>query len=262
MKESRTRGRPIDSARAKRQQHLETLRCRRAGNKPEDTRQSESESESEDDSSASEESESDGTPTRQTARLRSQDSDVESSIASNEDLDKSDDEFVLADEELGAPVGADDIPLEFTRHAYKQTKEYFQDAVEWMVHNQLNPAFPRSSPRFRLAFSKLEDEVRGRAGSQLVSSAWTLAFRRALMARPYIEVTLFPAMEERHCDACNRSGHPASSDVKFSGKAYSLETLEPVTDEDIDGNNSDDARDRDRNGDIIPDEGARFFLGK
>lgn len=261
VKESRTRGRPANSARAKRQQHLETLRRRRAGDKIEDAEKSESESEDEDEDSESEES-----PSRKTAGLRNQnaDSDVESSIASNEDLDKSDDEFVLADEdaELGAPVGSNDIPLEFTRHAYKQTKEYFQDAVEWMVHNRLNPAFPRTSPHYKLAFAKLEDEVRGRAGSQLLSSSWNVGFRRALMARPHIEVTMFAATVEHHCDACNRSGHPASSDVKFSGKAYSLETLEPVTDEESDEENSEDSRERDRNGDILPDDGTRFLLGR
>ncbi|RJE23927.1 hypothetical protein PHISCL_03743 [Aspergillus sclerotialis] len=265
VKESRTRGRPIDSARAKRQQHLEALRRRRAGDKKEDV----AESESEDEEAGSEDSESDNNPTDKplhTARMRNQelDSDIESAVASNEDLDKSDDEFVLADDdaELGAPTGTDEIPLEFTRHAYKQTKEYFQDAIEWMVHNQLNPAFPRTSARFNFAFAKVDDEVRGRAGSQLVSSSWNVAFRRALMARPHIEVTYFPAMVEHSCDACNRSNHPASSDMKLYGKAYSLETLEPLIDEESEGEQSDYERERDREGNILPDEGTRFLLGK
>lgn len=265
VKKSRTRGRPVDSARAKRQQHLEALRRRRAGDKKEDIAESEEEEEpSESEDSDSEKSASDK-PTHK-ARLRNQDadSDVESAVASIEDLDKSDDDFVLQDDdaELGAPTGTDEIPLEFTRHAYKQIKEYFQDAVEWMVHNQLNPAFPRTSARFNFAFAKVDDEVRGRAGSQLVSSSWNLAFRRALMARPHVEVTQFPAMVEHSCDACNRSNHPASSDMKLFGKAYSLETLEPLMDEESEAEQSDDERERDREGNILPDEGTRFLLGK
>jgi hypothetical protein len=242
---------------------LETLRRRRTGNKEQSDAESESESEEE-----SQESESDHHPTKtpQTAlRRQAADSDDdESPVASDEDLDKYDDDFVLADEndELGVPTGADEIPLEFTRHAYKQTKEYFQDAVEWMVHNHLNPAFSRSSPRFKFAFSKLEDEVRGRAGSQLLSSSWNVEFRRAVMARPYVEVTSYPVIENHPCDACNRSGHPASSDVNFGGKAYSLETLEPLSGEGSDEEQPEDGKERDRDGNILPDEEKRFLIGK
>lgn len=217
----------------------------------------ESESESEDGPAES--------PVHQaTLRHQEEDSDVESMIVANEDLDKDDEEFVLADEdgELGVPTGSDDIPLEFTRHAYKQPKDYFQDAVEWMVHNQLNPAFPRTGNRFSFAFGKLENEVKGRAGSQLVSSAWNANFRRAVMARPHIEVTL-RSCDGYSCDACNRSGHPATSEVKFYGKAYSMDTLEPLVDEDSgEEQQSDDDRERDRDGNILPDEGTRYLLGK
>ena len=262
VKETRTRGRLANSARAKRQQHLETLRRRRAGDKEQGTADSDSEARSHGSESDNHSAES---PVCQ-ARLRRQamDSDDESSVASNEDLDKSDDDFVLADEnaELGAPTGSDEIPLEFTRHAYKQTKEYFQDAVEWMVHNQLNPAFPRTSPHFKFAFAKLEDEVRGRTGSQLLSSSWNAAFRRAVMARPYMEDTSYPVIEQHPCDACNRSGHPASSDVKFYGKPYSLETLEPLSEEGSDDGQPEGNGERDRDGNILPDEERRFLLGK
>lgn len=54
MKNTRTRGRLANSARSKRQQHLETLRRRRAGDKAEESRGSEAESESEDPEAASE----------------------------------------------------------------------------------------------------------------------------------------------------------------------------------------------------------------
>lgn len=259
VKRTRTRGRVAESARDKRLKHLKALRRRRAG--------------------LSEESESDSknetSPTHR-GGLRGQevDSDVESSIASDEDLDQYEDDFVLEDEntELGVPT--EEIPFEFTRHAYKQPKEYFRDVVGWMVHNRLDPAFPRSDVMYEMAFMKLEDEVKGRAGSQLISSVWNSDFRNALLARPHIEMTAFPTAFNHSCDACRRSGHPASTDMKLYGKAYSLQTLEPLGDESDESDQTrserkDDSEDdddtgveRDRDGHVLPDPEQRFYLGR
>lgn len=249
VKKTRTRGRAVESARDKRQKHLEALRRKRAGLKEESDAESEE-------------------PAESAARAEpvvgwrhpAEDSDVETSISSNEDLDRYEDDFVLEDEndQLGVPT--EEIPFEFTRHAYKQSKEYFRDVVEWMVHNKLNPAFPRSNALYKVAFNKIEDEVKGRTGSQLVSSVWNNSFRRALLARPNIEMTAYPTMEHHTCDACNRTNHPASADMKLYGKAYSLETLEPLTDESSDDERSEVERDRD--GHVLPDENTRFLLGK
>ncbi|KAE8346531.1 hypothetical protein BDV24DRAFT_65217 [Aspergillus arachidicola] len=265
VKETRTRGRLANSARAQRQQHLEALRRRRAGGKETDdersgTPKSASESEGESDDDNEDETEGESTILQPRFRQRNEDSDVESSVASDEDLDRYEDDFVLEDGTLGAPNSLPDMPFEFTRHAYKQLKDYFQDAVEWMVFNQLNPAFERSSPVYQVAFSKLEDEVKGRTGSQLISSVWNANFRNALMARPHMEVTEYPTLENHPCDACNRSGHPASSDMKLHGKAYSLETFEPLSDESSDA--EEDGQERDRNGHVLPDENTRFLLGR
>ncbi|KAL4816361.1 hypothetical protein BDW67DRAFT_162160 [Aspergillus spinulosporus] len=275
LKASRTRGNVANSARAKRQLHLEALRRRRAGKKEEDK---EDQLSPQPEASESERSDNEGegegekwAPVRQPQfrswANESESSDVESTIGANEDLDRYEDDFVLEDEDdkLGVPSGLEDMPIEFSRHAYKQLKDYFQDAVEWMVHNQLNPAFPRSDPVFKVAFDKLEAEVRGRTGSQLVSSVWNADFRRALLARPHIEVTTYPIDLCHPCDACNRSGHPASFDMKLYGKAYSLETLEPLADTESDeeqSNNEDDEQERDRDGFILPDEDTRFYLGR
>ncbi|KAJ5832137.1 hypothetical protein N7474_000448 [Penicillium riverlandense] len=266
VKKSRTRGRLAGSARDKRQKHLEALRRRRAGLKEE----SETESENETDPDESE------IPTIQQTvdirRITVDDSDVESAILSDEDLDRYEDDFVLEDEDkLGVPT--EEIPFEFTRHAYKQLKEYFRDVVEWMVHNKLNPAFPRNNAMYKVAFMKLDDEVKGRAGSQLISSVWNADFCRALMARPQIEMTAFPTALDHPCDACNRSKHPASTDMKLYGKAYSLETLEPLNDdssEDSDESKSsrdenedeDSGEERDRDGHVLPPESRRFLLGR
>lgn len=173
---------------------------------------------------------------------------------------------MLEDEnaELGVPT--EEIPFEFTRHAYKQPKEYFRDVVGWMVHNRLDPAFPRSDAMYEMAFMKLDDEVKGRAGSQLISSVWSPDFRRALLARPHIELTTFPAEFQHPCDACRRSGHPASTDMKLYGKAYSLQTLEPLgdeSDEDQSDKSEEDAGvERDRDGYVLPDQQKRFYLGR
>ncbi|EAW07662.1 uncharacterized protein ACLA_023760 [Aspergillus clavatus NRRL 1] len=269
VKESRTRGRLAHSARAQRQLHLEALRRRRAGGREVEEAEAEAEldsdsdSESSNDGNSEDESEIEAKNEIQPPVFRRVDSDVDSSIADNEDLDRYEDDFVLEDDdgELGVPSSMVDMPFEFTRHAYKQLKEYFQDAVEWMVNNQLNPAFPRSDPLYEVAFSKLEDEVKGRTGSQLLSTVWSVEFRRALLARPQIEITSYPIMDDHPCDACNRSGHPASSDIKLYGKPYSLTTLEPLSEEESD-EGEEDGVERDRDGYSLPDQERRFYLGR
>ncbi|CAL5871149.1 uncharacterized protein PFLUO_LOCUS5395 [Penicillium psychrofluorescens] len=267
VKKSRTRGRLAGSARDKRQKHLEALRRRRAGVKEESGTESENESDPD---------ESESPTTRQTAdsrRITVDDSDVESAVPSDEDLDRYEEDFVLEDDQDKLGVPTEEIPFEFTRHAYKQLKEYFRDVVEWMVHNKLNPAFPRNNAMYKVAFMKLDDEVKGRAGSQLISSVWNADFCRALLARPQIEMTAFPTALDHPCDACNRSKHPASTDMKLYGKAYSLETLEPLNDdssEDSDESKSVEDEDegegsgeeRDRDGRVLPPESRRFLLGR
>ncbi|KAJ5727823.1 hypothetical protein N7493_005643 [Penicillium malachiteum] len=285
LKTTRTRGRVTESARDKRFKTLEAIRRKRAGQK----------AESEDEEEAgSGESDEEGSPSKHGRNRDDEEEDDddddddddndededdveeeedEQPNLSNEDLDRYDDDFVLDDENtpLGVPT---DIPFEFTRHAYKKPKDYFRDVVGWMIHNRLDPAFPRSDDMYKMAFMKLEDEVKGRAGSQLISSVWNADFCYALLARPHIEITAYPTDDCHSCDACKRSGHPASSDMKLYGKPYSLETLEPLNDNEedqsresneLDSNeNSGDESDcdYDRNGRKLPDENRRFLLGR
>ncbi|KKA24893.1 hypothetical protein T310_1072 [Rasamsonia emersonii CBS 393.64] len=258
--ETRTRGRFVDSVKAKRQKHLEILRRRRAGEKV--ISSAESEENGEDDSEST--SDSDHSFVREELGQRNpfseaEDSDVELDIPANEDLDQYEKDFVLEDSEGELGVPTEEMPFEFTRHKYKPLKACFRDVVEWMVHNKLNPAFARSDEMYQSAFRKLDDEVKGRTGSQFISAVWNADFRRALLARPHIEITAFPTTANHPCDACKRSGHPASSDVKLYGKPYSLETLEPLADEEDSDN---DGLDRDRDGHVLPDEDTHFLLGR
>jgi hypothetical protein len=250
---------------------LEVLRRRRAGVKEEREEEKEEDEEESDDSDVEEikNPRSNTTPSgRGLWRHHDDDSDVESTIDPNEDLDRYEDDFVLEDEKDDLGVPTEEIPFKFTRHAYKQPRQYFQDVIGWMVQNKLNPAFPRSDAMYEMAFMKLEDEVKGRAGSQLISSIWTPAFVYSLQARPHMDVCAFPTDENHPCDACRRSGHPASADLRLKGKAYSLQTLEPLKDDDDDSDESDESKkddngqDRDRNGHVIPPETVHFYLGR
>ncbi|EED14906.1 conserved hypothetical protein [Talaromyces stipitatus ATCC 10500] len=271
VRERRTRGSAVNSARSNLQKHLETLRRRRAGEKiEEDTSEQELEEEEQEESG----------PQQQrydTARLDwglyfgvpdIVDSDDGSIIEPNDDLDADDSSFVEDDGELGVPVN---VPFEFSRHRTKSTRDCFRDVIEWMVHSKLNPAFHRDDDVYQFAFKKVSDEVVGRAGSQLMSSVWNVNFVNTLRARPHLEVTGHPTDVGRSCDACNRSGHPASSDLKFSGKPYSEETLEPLYESDSESNTDDDSDtsdensnkpDRDREGRILPSEEKHFYLGR
>lgn len=83
------------------------------------------------------------------------------------DQDEEDEDFIVDDDEddpLGVPMLS--IPLEFTHQAHKPLKDHFRDAIEWMVHNKINPAFARDDPIYEQAFRKLESECSGLAKSK------------------------------------------------------------------------------------------------
>lgn len=184
------------------------------------------------------------------------------------DGDNYDEDFVddQGSDTLGAPELAQ-IPIEFTRHAHKSLRSYFTNVVEWLVHNKLNPAFPRDDPIYTLAFQKINDEVKGYANSKLISSTWVADYVRALRARPvYTEVEDKVAGLERHCQACNRSGHQASFKISLTGKAYDTESLEALKEAD-DSNATEDSDDEtddgsvDNQGNTLPEETREYWLG-
>ncbi|OKL55889.1 hypothetical protein UA08_08941 [Talaromyces atroroseus] len=274
LREKRTRGAVVNSARSVRQKHLEMLRRRRAGEKAV-TDAAEGEGEEDEEEEYDEEKESHNNAVNAILNWArnygdhsndNRDSDADSVIEANEDLDTDDSSFIEEDGELGAPVA---VPFEFSRHRTKHTKDCFRDVIEWMVHSKLNPAFPRGDEMYQFAFRKVGDELVGRIKSQLASTVWNADFLNALRARPYLDVTAhLPSSDS--CNACNRSGHWASSDLKLSGKPYSDETLEPLYDSDSDSDEDSETqtardhrrRDIDSEGHILPSEDTHFYLGR
>ncbi|KAF3483651.1 uncharacterized protein GIQ15_02975 [Arthroderma uncinatum] len=272
----RTRGTPtVSAAKARRQQQLDLLKRRRAGGKHHEPVDASAENgDKEENSSALEDKakSSDGSDNTDDSENSSSsenpqldaDSDIGPPVL--EDLDKYEDDFIIEDDddELGVPADEVEVPFEFTRHRYKRLKDHFKDVIEWMVHNKLNPAFHRGDAVYEMAFRKVKDEVTGLAGSQFVSSVWNNDFLSALKARPRIVVLPYPITEGHPCDACNRSKHPASYDVRFDGPPYILETLEPVSPDDNSEEDESQEEDRgnvDSEGNVIPNEDTHFYLG-
>ncbi|QDS77430.1 hypothetical protein FKW77_006646 [Venturia effusa] len=144
----------------------------------------------------------------------------------------------IAEEDPDAPLGAPDIemPLWASNYSRMKGKELFKYAVEWMVQKKLNPAFKSDDEVYDLAFKKLDDEVRGLAGSKFKSSVWQRDFMVSLEGRPEVILTenegLMSEMLEEKCQACNRSGHPATFNIQFTGRPYHMSTLEPVEEDD------------------------------
>ena len=193
--------------------------------------------------------------------------------------DENDEGFIIEDEEdpLGAPSSA--LPIEFSGLQSRKPKELFKFAIEWMVQKKFNPAFQMNDDVYRLTFDKLNDEVKGLVGSKFVSAAWTPEFTRALQARPQIEDyeigSSMAGMLHNKCGACNRSGHPATWQVRFSGTPYYEETLEDVEQEDDEDEDNDDndgsddeeeygttKADHDSKGRPIPSSKKTFEVGK
>jgi hypothetical protein len=191
-----------------------------------------------------------------------------------------DEDFIVDADENETLGEMENVPLAFTSFASEKPKKLFKFAVEWFVQKKINPAFAINDEIYDLTFKKLDDEIRGLAGSKFTSSAWTPDFTTALQARPEIMVDDSPsglALRDK-CDACNRSGHPATFLIRFLNKPYDKETLEEVTsrndgDSDDEDSNSDSdsdsqspnhkrAVDRDYKGRIVPSESTEFYVGK
>lgn len=223
--------------RTAREKQMEILRRRKNGDNSELT-ESESESESGSDEfqkleefDDEEEEEEEELSTRKTAKAQRK------SATPGENQDDLD-EFVVDDDEddIGVPEEAlMGIPLEFTHHAHKKLVEHFKDAVEWMVHNKINPGFPRNDPIYKQAFRKLDDEASGLAKSKFTSTQWTQEFTKAVYARPVLEMLPLQAGEGfdlasglAKCFACNHRGHTSSIALCLTGKAYDRTTLEDI----------------------------------
>ncbi|KAI5243883.1 hypothetical protein E4T43_03986 [Aureobasidium subglaciale] len=193
--------------------------------------------------------------------------------------DEEDEGFIIEDDgPLGVP---NNVPIAFTRYASMKAKDLFRFAIDWMVQKKINPAFQMDDEIYDLTFKKLDDEVKGLAGSKFQSAAWTARFTLALQARPDLLSARLDRKSSDHfgrdkCDACNRSGHPATYEVKFEGKPYDKNSLEPVaprkdanddSDEDDDSSSESSVDENapvnyDSQGRQILPEETVFYLGK
>lgn len=263
VKRNRTRGAPVNKAREETRKHLEILRRRRAGDKVPYI----SETEAGDGEDAVDVERLSGNVPRYSLSTDQSSADsLETSESPPENLDENEDDFIVDDtsDHLGMPHP--DIPLEFTSYASRKPRELFVHVIDWLVKNKISPAFDRHDPLWDLAFKKLDDEVKGQAGSRLISAAWNEPFVRTLVARPGLVVVRLPGDEEdyiRTCDACNRTNHPAQYDFKFSGKAYYHKTLEPVDNSDDEEKDTDnDAASMDSKNHVLPSAHQHFYLGR
>jgi hypothetical protein len=265
VKKNRTRGAPVNKAREETRKHLEILKRRRAGEKVPHILETEDGDEEDpiDVDRVSRSAPRYSLPSGQSSADSSEDSDLP---PENTNIDEDEDDFIVDDsaEQIGMPHA--EIPLEFTSYASRKPRELFVHVIDWLVKNKISPAFDRHNPIWELAFRKLDDEVKGQAGSRLISAAWNEPFVRTLVARPGLTAVHLPGDEAdciRTCDACNRTNHPAQYDFQFSGKAYYHKTLEPVDSSDEeDEDNENDAASMDSKNHVLPSSHQHFYLGR
>jgi len=122
-----------------------------------------------------------------------------------------------------------------------------------MVQKKINPAFDMTDDVYRISFQRLDDLVKGMGGSKFQSSAWTSRFLRPLLARPILDDNRFTnsGLEHDRCDACNRSGHPATWEVRFQGALYDKTSLEEESDDEDSESDASEA-----------DTSPTFYIGK
>lgn len=218
---------------------------------------------------------------RKTKRKRSLEEDLD--IGDYEEGEEEMDDFIEDDDdgELGVPGELLEIPLEFTRHSRKPLKEHFRDVVEWLVRFKFEPNFDeKHNELYMLGWNRLDDEVAALASSKFASSAWRPEFRRALNARPkFVSVELPRGDLDRlfgTCEACGRSGHPATWTVSFEGAAYyrkdkkGVRFLEDVESDESDDGSSEQSEEeearppkseRDEDGNELPPESRQWSVG-
>ncbi|KAF1815064.1 hypothetical protein P152DRAFT_464923 [Eremomyces bilateralis CBS 781.70] len=188
--------------------------------------------------------------------------------------DDVDEEDFIVEDDPDDPLGAPEMPLQFTRMGTAKAKDLFQHAVAWMVHKKLNARFRMDDEIYQLTFRKLSDEVKGLAGSKFMSSIWRPDFTRALRSRPGIIMENVGIEAMAHCEACNRKSHPATWTVRFEGKPYDPETLDELYLKDSSSSSEDDEEgsneqrkmkargpDYDAQGNELPPERKLFYVG-
>ncbi|KAK5049126.1 hypothetical protein LTR84_005549 [Exophiala bonariae] len=260
---TRTRGGPVTTQRDQAKEHLELLRRRRAGEKVPRVVDSDDEDEEMQDLDLGLIGHPDSDD-REGSVHSSTDTDIEDNQVQLQEEDE--DDFVVEDTvgRHGRPNSA--IPLQFTSFASAKPRELFIHIIEWLVKNKIAPAFSRQDELYDLAFNRIDDQVKAQAGSRLISAAWGTEFKRAILARPNMKVSIMGGTDEeneRNCDACNRTKHPARYEFVFSGQPYYKKTLEPLDHSDDEGEESDhNDFDRDEEGHSLPSATHRFYLGR
>lgn len=263
-KTPRTRGGPVTTERDKAKQHFVLLKRRRAGEKVPRVLDSD-----EDEVEELEPVDIDniGNDDGLIGAPHEISDDDSSALAEDAEEELAEDDFVVDDvssRRLGLPHP--DIPLEFTSYASAKPRDLFIHVIEWLVKNRIAPAFSRDDPIYKLALSKVSDQVTAQAGSRLISAAWNADFKYAILARPDIKMTYLDNLEDdddgiRTCDACNRTNHPARYDFVLTGEAYRKRDLEPVND-DSDDEEDEGRQDYDEAGHLLPSQSTHFYLGR
>lgn len=191
--------------------------------------------------------------------------DVESESPSNSELDE-DDEDIYEIEDDAPAEDVDDfivddgdderiaLPSQFSSFNKAKPKELFKYVVEWMVSKKINPAFSMEDEIYDISFRRLDDFVKGMGGSKYHSSAWTPEFGKSLKSRPILEDVEIGFGLHDKCDACNRTRHPATWQVRFVGETYDTHTLEEHADDDSDSETTTKPD--------VPSANTTYYVGK
>jgi hypothetical protein len=177
--------------------------------------------------------------------------------------------YITIFSDANALLGIPDMPLQFSRRSLRPLKENFEDCVEWLLRNKLDPEFPgKDDERYSHAFIKVDDEARGYATSSFLSSQWTAEFTAAIKARPILTMRNVEDGEGitvegvPKCDACNHRKHPPKYALSFRGEPYVKKTLEDVEQDSDYEDGDEDYNPIDEDGNDLEPSGREWFSGR
>ena len=270
---SRTRGGPVTTERDKAKAHFDLLRRRRAGEVI-SREEYEDEGDDSDEGVDIDEVVRNSTFHHDLVDDDSAHSSIDTGAEEEQGEQELEDDFIEDDTPSRSRLPHPDIPLEFTSYASAKPRELFPHIIDWLVKNKVAPAFGRHDQLYKLAFDRIDDQVKAQAGSRLISSSWIADFKYAILARPQMKVSYVPYDEDsiHTCDACARTNHPATYEFTFSDLPYDKDSLEPLDhdstlDADADSDSSNTAADPnathyDAAGHALLPESHTFYLGR
>ncbi|BGP24921.1 hypothetical protein Rt10032_c09g3871 [Rhodotorula toruloides] len=194
-----------------------------------------------------------------TEHATSSESSAESSDVSESGSSSSSGDSFIVDEENPEDEKFVEEFRESIRSKMQGLRYYLKTYLLYLIHLAIDPTrdWLTEDEDFRMAVHRVDEHLAGHLNSLVTSSAWKPSFRKALEARPSMDMEeLDKDSKGDPCEACSM-GKARHSFYLFtvSGPKYDRKTLQPIP-------RCDDSSESDTDDDVPLEKAVEFKLGK